>query len=252
MAAKKTQIGTFVVRQCSKKTTYPVHRADFGVLKYSDTCEIWFDVGAGQAIAGDKPSKDDEYEPRMHATVYEEELDVSDLSGMKFSILAPFEDLVRPCSEAFLHWYADYGEPERLGPCTIRIGEKQNGVYPVRWKATLDFYSGTRPDEKIEIAVNVDFTFRGVKEVPCSLDYTSRRPFDRWMLMLVPICGLAGYIASKYTAWLNWWGGILVGLVVATYIAQKIDYRWQHKVWNLKQGGQGRVPAVPDDGGEEE
>lgn len=188
----------------------------------------------------------------MYATIYEEELDVSDLSGLKFSLLAPYENLDRPCPKAFLHWYADYGEPETLGPCTIRIGENREGVYPVRWKATLDFYSGTRPDKELEIEVQADFTLQDVKEVPCSLDYTSRRPFDRWMFALLPICGVAGYIGSKYTEWLNWWGGILVGLFVAAYIAQKIDYRWQHNIWQLKQGGQGKVPTVPDDAGQEE
>lgn len=250
MSPQVPQRGTFVVKEQTKKTTFPVHRADFGILRYTDTCEIWFDVAAESAIAGTMSSRGDESTPHMDATVYTGDVDVAQLSGRKFAIPAPSDVRQQPCSEAHLYDTGEDTDPGLLGPCTIHLGEQRDGIYPVLWKATLDRYTGTRPDDVIEIEVKADFALRGVKDVPCTLSYVSNRPFDRWMFILVPLCGLAGYVASLYTDWLNWWGGILAGVFVATWIARRIDYRWQERVHQLKFGGTPAGESISDDSAE--
>jgi hypothetical protein len=239
MAARNSVLGTLTIKEGSKTTTFPVLGADFGVNQYTDKYEIYFEVQAGNAISNNSvlSAEEEVYHPRLYLTVYEDHLNLEDFSGLKFSIGAPFEELMASHPDAFLHWYADYGEPETLGPCMIEIGEKEDDIYPVHCQATLDYFSGTKPGSEIEFEVNAEFTLNRIKAIPCTFRYADQRPFDKWMFILLPTCGTAGYVASKYTNWLNWWGGILVGLFVATWIAQKIDLRWQMRVHQLKFGG---------------
>lgn len=242
MAGKK--LGTFTIKDGSKTTTYPVHRAGFGVQKYNDTNEIWFDVAA--RIAGDEPSLYDEYELHMDATIYSDNIEVSDLSGRMLTIPGPSETLERTCAEAHLYYTAAYSDPELVGPCTIRIGEKRDDVYPVHWEGMLDEYNGS------EIEVKADFRLSPVKQIPCSLSYILNRPFHRWMYILLPVCGVAGYIASKSIDRLPGWVGVVIGIFIATYIARKIDERWQRRVRELQVGGQGAGRAAFRAAGDEQ
>lgn len=221
MTSKDSQLGTLSVKQRSQQTTFPVHSANFGVIQFTDKADVYFIVEAGEAIAGPAPAKDGPVQPRMNAHVYEDEFAVSDLSGLTLFIPAPLAPLKEPGSSAFFNYYAHYAEPVSVGPCTIQIGEGAKDVYPIRWQATLD--------DETEIEVKADFTLNEIREFPCSYKPTSTTSFDRAWWILTPLCSVAGYIAASSTGWLYGWVGILLGIVVATYIARKIDARSQQR-----------------------
>ena len=75
------------------------------------------------------------------------------------------------------------------------------------------------------IEVKAEFTLSEIRTFPCLYRPASVTPFDRWWWILTPACGVAGYFAAKSTGWLYGWVGILIGIIIATYIAWQIDGR---------------------------
>lgn len=230
----------------SRTATFPMVEAEFGVLAYVDSFEIWVSIQAGKDSSGANHDPDFDWEPRLYATIERAELNPnsdanSGVSSLTLQIPRDFDAR----ATANLHYFADYGEPESLGPCTIEIepapsefhsAHDPQSKYHVRWQAQLDFYGGTQPEDVIDIEINGDIHFAGIRKIACTTQYARSQSMDRLFLICLPLGSAVGATFGMATDWFSWWVGILIGGFAGLAVATQLESRRQRRVHRLLQG----------------
>ncbi|MCH5375778.1 MAG: hypothetical protein JJ992_17540 [Planctomycetes bacterium] len=254
----KRQFGTLVVTERSAKTTYPVFKAEFGTLKYTDTTEIWFSVVAGTAASN---PHEDPREPRMSATFYDPSLDPADLSNVTFEIVAPNERPKWPPAEAQFYYFAHPGMPADFSSGRIRFQQAVGNSYLVNWTATLDSYnSRPKPGSQIEVELNATFQQESVIVVPGSLkdaDFNNPGPSYGWLSFPVILIGMLMSVFfpdSRVLAglWLLLFVGTFVGSVTVQILNDRKYQKIVRAIESQTRKQETSYHAEPDNSGEHE
>lgn len=241
----KQQIGMLVITERATQTTYPVNKAKFEFLKYTDTTEIWFLVSAGPAVSNGENK--DSREPRMSATLFKPDFDPADLSHVEFEIPDPDGRPAWPPVEAQFYYFSYPGKPADFRSGRIQFQKAVGNGYQVRWTALLDGYNGpTEPGSQIEIELNATFRLDKLGDVPVAVEDAHPKSEPRYYVVMFPLFLLLVLLGMNFPTLIHLFMGLFAAVLLGTMLATFLHDCKRTKITRLIENSMTR----PDDAGQ--